>query len=126
MQGLLMAMTAIGAYTSGHVSTFVSDLTATTRAQLLQQFTTSLSTLYKDQVVCRWLAEHVSLLGKPAFRLAQHLCQHPDDMAYDLLEISRVCHLPGDLPAYVGLCKLLKPTDKLNWVLEHLNACKFV
>ena len=26
MQGLLMAMTAIGHYTSGHVSTFVSDL----------------------------------------------------------------------------------------------------
>ena len=100
MQGLLMAMTAIGAYTSGHVSTFVSDLDATTRAQLLQQFTTSLSTLYKDKVVCKWLAEHVSLLGKPTFRLAQHLCQHPDDMAYDLLEISRVC-------TYLGTCQPL-------------------
>ena len=126
MQGLLMAMTAIGAYTSGHVSTFVSDLNATTRAQLLQQFTTSLSTLYKDQVVCKWLAEHVSLLGKPAFSLAQHLCQHPDAMAYDLLEISRVCQLPGDLRGLAGLCKLLKPTDKLSWVLEHFTACKFV
>ena len=31
MQGLLMAMTAIGTYTSGHVSTFVSHLEATTR-----------------------------------------------------------------------------------------------
>ena len=59
MQGLLMAMTAIGASTSSHVSTFVSDLNATTRAQLLQQFTTSLRTLYNDQVVCKWLAEHV-------------------------------------------------------------------
>ena len=47
-------------------------------------------------------------------------------MAYDLLEISRVCHLPGDLRGFAGLCKLLKPMDKLSWVLEHLTACKFV
>ena len=47
-------------------------------------------------------------------------------MAYDLLEISRVCQLPGDLLGLTGLCKLLNATDKLSWVLEHLTACKFV
>jgi len=93
---------------------------------LLQQFTRSLSTLYNNPDVCKWLGEHVSLLGQPVFRLAKHLCQHPDAMAYNLLEISRVCHLPRDLPGFATTCKLLEGDDNLSWVLEHLNECKFV
>ena len=126
IQGLIQAMIAIGHFTSGHISTFVSDLTAPVRDQVLQQFTHSLGSLYSNKDVCTWLGEHVSLLGRHVFRLSDYLCQHPVDITYTVLQISRVCHLPDNLGEFVDICKLLNGTDKLTWFTEHLAECKLI
>ena len=70
MLGILMALTAIGQYTCGHVQIFVADLDSETRKQLLNQLTDKLTTLYPNISICSWFSANLDYMGAPTFRLA--------------------------------------------------------
>ena len=75
---------------------------------------------FGNEQVCKWLANHVSLLGKIAFRLGKHLSDTPDPKAYEIMEISRLCILPKDLTSFTSVCRMILATDRWCWLTECL------
>ena len=124
MLGIIMALTAIGKYTCGHVQTFVADLDSATREQLLSQLTDKLMVLYPNISICTWFSSNLTYMGSPTFGLAQHLLARGTKECTDYFELSKVVTLPVDLDFYLDVCLQLINTKKASLLHRHIRECQ--
>ena len=123
MLGLLIAMTALGEPSSFHIPIFMQGLGLEKTQKLVALYESNLTALYENDGVCRWFAQHLSLLSDPTFRLAKHLSITHDPEAYDILEIQRVCTLPQNLDIFITVCQMILANDCKTWITECLKHC---
>ena len=100
----------------------MQDLDLEGREQLLSEFKSHLMQLYPKEDVCKWLVTHLDCFDKGTFQLSKYLCANNTPNPTFILQISRVCELPGDLDDFLIVSNMLHMSNRALWVEQCLKA----
>lgn len=89
--GIIFLLTAIGGTSLVCIPIFLEQLADKQKDRAIEIYKGSLALIFDDKQICKWLWENVKYFTAELGLLLSHLKTTPSEIAYEVLQTSRIC-----------------------------------